>query len=78
MDTNVGKTDRIIRTVVAVILIILGWLILKNNLLGFILNLLASYLLLTMLTSKCWVYRKLNRSTLPRSGPPAASAPTPM
>ena len=61
---NVGKTDRIIRTVVGVIFIAIGWGLLNNGWLGILFNIIAAILLLNALTGKCLVYKLLNFSTL--------------
>jgi len=76
---NIGKNQRIIRIIVGIIFIILGWAILKNNWLGVILNLLAAYLLLTSVTGSCWIYGKMKKSTLKNNSaqPPANQTPPP-
>jgi len=58
---NIGKNQRIIRIILGIIFIILGWAILKNNWLGVILNIIASYLLLTALKGKCWILPLVKR-----------------
>ena len=61
---NVGKIDRIIRAVVGVIFIAIGWGLLNNGWLGIVFNVLGAIALLTALTGKCYLYKLLKISTL--------------
>jgi len=47
-----GKTDKIIRVVLGIVLIVIGWGLLQNNWLGIILNVVAALLLLSAITGK--------------------------
>ena len=64
MKPNEGTTDRIIRLVLGVVLIIIGWPVLGNNTLGIILDIIGVIIIITGITGFCWIYRVLGISTL--------------
>jgi len=64
MKPNEGTTDRIIRLILGVVLIIIGWLGLGNNTLGIILDIIGVILLITGITGFCAIYRILGINTL--------------
>jgi uncharacterized membrane protein HdeD (DUF308 family) len=63
MKPNEGTTDRLIRLIVGVVLIIIGWLVLGNNTLGIILDVVGVILLITGITGFCTVYKILGINT---------------
>ena len=75
---NIGKIDRIARIIIGIILIGIGWGVLKNNWVGFILNMIAAYLLFTSIKGTCYIYAKFGKSTLKGQSPitPKQSPPT--
>ena len=60
MEKNVGKTDKIIRAVLVVILIYLGYMYHW----GFYIA--GVFLLITIMTGLCWPYKLLGINTLKR------------
>ena len=74
---NVGKIDRIIRAIVGIIFIAVGWGIFKNGWLGILFNVLGAILLLNALTGKCLVYKLLKISTLKSSSQTSYTQPPP-
>jgi hypothetical protein len=64
MKTNEGTTDRLIRLILGVVLIIIGWPVLGNNIWGIILDVIGVILLITGITGFCTVYKILGISTL--------------
>jgi uncharacterized membrane protein len=64
MKPNEGTTDRILRIIFGVVLIIIGWSILKNNILGIILDVIGVILVASGITGFCTVYKILGINTL--------------
>jgi membrane-bound ClpP family serine protease len=64
MKPNEGSTDRIIRVIVGIVLIVIGWAVLGNNTLGVILDIIGVILLITAITGFCGIYRLLGISTI--------------
>lgn len=64
MKSNQGSTDRIIRVIVGILLIIIGWPVFGNNALGIILDIIGAILLVTGITGFCGIYRVLGISTI--------------
>jgi len=64
MKPNEGTTDRMVRLVLGVVLIIIGWPVLGNNALGIILDIIGLILLITGITGFCTIYRVLGISTI--------------
>jgi len=64
MKPNEGITDRIIRLIVGVVLIIIGWPVLGNNTLGIILDIIGVILLITVITGFCGLYKIFGINTL--------------
>jgi len=63
MKTNESGTDRVIRIIVGIILIIVGWLALGNNALGVILDIIGIILIITGITGFCLLYTLFGMST---------------
>lgn len=63
MKRNEGSTDRIVRVVLGIVLIIIGWPVLGNSALGIILDVVGVILLVTAITGFCLIYRLLGIST---------------
>jgi hypothetical protein len=63
MKGNESGTDRVIRIIVGIILIILGWFVLGNNTLGVILDIIGLILVITGITGFCLLYTLLGMST---------------
>ena len=64
MKPNEGSIDRIIRVILGIVLIIIGWPVLGNNALGVILDIIGVILLITAITGFCGTYRLLGISTI--------------
>ncbi len=64
MKPNEGSTDRIIRLILGVVLIIIGWALLGNNALGIILDIIGVILIVTGITGFCVLYKVLGMNTL--------------
>lgn len=64
MKPNEGSTDRLIRLILGVVLIIIGWPVLRNNTLGIILDVIGVLLLITGITGFCTVYKILGINTI--------------
>ena len=64
MKPNEGSIDRIIRVILGIVLIIIGWPVLGNNALGVILDIIGVILLITAITGFCGIYRLLGISTI--------------
>ncbi len=71
MKTNEGGADRLIRIIAGVVLFMLGWGILKNNLLGIIFDILGIILFVTGITGFCGLYKLLGVSTKKEETPKA-------
>jgi len=57
MKTNESGADRLIRIIVGILLFILGWLVLKNRVLGIIFDILGIILFVTGITGFCGLYK---------------------
>jgi hypothetical protein len=64
MKPNEGITDRMIRLILGVGLIIIGWAVLKNNTLGIILDVIGVLLLITGITGFCTLYKIFGINTI--------------
>jgi uncharacterized membrane protein HdeD (DUF308 family) len=64
MKPNEGTTDRIVRLILGVVLIIIGWSVLGNSALGIILDIIGVILLITGITGFCAIYKVFGMSTL--------------
>ena len=64
MKPNEGSTDRIVRVILGIVLIIVGWLVLGNSALGVILDIIGVILLITAITGFCLIYRLLGIGTI--------------
>jgi hypothetical protein len=64
MKPNEGTTDRLIRLILGVVLIIIGWPVLGNNTLGIILDIIGVILLITGITGFCGLYKIFGINTL--------------
>ncbi|HEX9911908.1 MAG TPA: DUF2892 domain-containing protein [candidate division Zixibacteria bacterium] len=71
MKSNEGGADRLIRIIAGVVLFMLGWGILKNNLLGIIFDILGIILFVTGITGFCGLYKLLGISTKKEETPKA-------
>ncbi len=56
MKANEGTADRIIRLIVGIILLILGFMVLGNNVLGIILDVIGIILVITAISGFCLLY----------------------
>jgi len=63
MKPNESGADRLIRIIAGIVLFMLGWGILKNNLLGIIFDILGIILFITGITGFCGLYKVLGIST---------------
>jgi len=63
MKTNESGADRLIRIIVGILLFILGWLVLKNRVLGIIFDILGIILFITGITGFCGLYKLFGCST---------------
>jgi len=57
MKQNENNTDRLIRAIVGVVLIGIGWLYLGNNTLGLVFDVLGLVALFTAATGFCLLYK---------------------
>ena len=64
MKPNEGPTDRMVRLILGVVLIIIGWSVLGNSTLGIILDIIGLILVITGITGFCLVYKVFGMSTL--------------
>ena len=64
MKPNEGTTDRMVRLILGVVLIIIGWSVLGNNALGIILDIIGLILLITGITGFCGLYKIFGINTL--------------
>ncbi len=76
MRKNMGTADRVIRTLVAILVAILYFTGVIGGTLALILGIVAVIFLLTSLVSWCPGYLPFGISTAPKE-PPAAAAPKP-
>ena len=63
MKANESGTDRVIRLVLGIILLILGWAVLHNSVLGVILDIIGIILIITGITGFCLLYSVLGINT---------------
>jgi uncharacterized membrane protein HdeD (DUF308 family) len=63
MRSNESSSDRVIRIILGIILIILGWIALGNNTLGVILDIIGIILIITGITGFCLIYTLFGMST---------------
>lgn len=63
MKGNESGSDRVIRIILGIILIILGWFVLSNNTLGVILDIIGIILIITGITGFCLLYTLFGMST---------------
>lgn len=71
MKANESGADRLIRIIAGIVLFMLGWGILKNNLLGIIFDILGIILFVTGITGFCGLYKLLGISTKKEETPKA-------
>ena len=64
MKRNEGSTDRILRVILGIVLIIIGWPVLGNSVLGVVLDVIGVILLVTAITGFCGIYKLLGISTI--------------
>jgi uncharacterized membrane protein HdeD (DUF308 family) len=64
MKPNEGTSDRIIRLILGVVLIIIGWPVLGNNTLGIILDIIGVILLITGIIGFCGLYKIFGINTI--------------
>ena len=64
MKRNEGSTDRIVRVILGIVLIIIGWPVLGNSVLGVVLDVIGVILLITAITGFCTIYRLLGINTI--------------
>ena len=64
MKANQGTTDRIIRLILGIVLIIIGWAVLGNNTPGIIMDIIGVVLIITGITGICGIYKVLGINTL--------------
>jgi len=57
MKQNENTTDRVIRAIVGVVLIGIGWFYLENNTLGIVLDIIGLVALFTAITGFCLLYK---------------------
>lgn len=63
MKPNESGADRLIRIIAGILLFIIGWGVLKNNLLGIIFDILGIILFITGITGFCVLYKPLGINT---------------
>ncbi len=63
MKTNESGADRLIRIIVGILLFILGFLVIKNRVLGIIFDILGIILFITGITGFCSLYKLFGCST---------------
>ena len=63
MKQNESTTDRIIRVIVGVILISIGWFYLDNSAFGIVLDIIGIIVLITALTGFCLLYKLFGNSS---------------
>ena len=74
MEKNMAMADRVIRAVIAVVIVVLYFTGVLNGTLALILGIVAVVFLLTGIISFCPIYKLLGLST---AGPEAPQAPPP-
>jgi len=68
MKANEGKADRIVRFIIGIIFLILGFLVFGNSVLGVILDIIGIILVVTALTGFCVLYTFFGISTKKEKG----------
>lgn len=63
MKTNESGADRLIRIIVGILLFILGFLVIKNRILGIIFDILGIILFITGITGFCGLYKLFGCNT---------------
>jgi len=63
MKANESGTDRVVRFILGIIFLILGWAVLHNNVLGVILDIIGIILIITAITGFCLLYSLLGINT---------------
>jgi membrane-bound ClpP family serine protease len=63
MKANESGTDRVVRFILGIIFLILGWAVLHNNTLGVILDIIGIILIITAITGFCLLYSLLGINT---------------
>jgi len=63
MKTNESGADRLIRIIVGILLFILGWVVLKNRILGIIFDILGIILFITGITGFFGLYNLFGINT---------------
>lgn len=63
VKTNESGADRLIRIILGILLFIIGWVILKNRLLGIIFDIIGVILFITGITGFCGLYKVFGCST---------------
>jgi membrane-bound ClpP family serine protease len=71
LKANESGADRLIRIIAGIVLFMLGWGILKNNILGIIFDILGVILFVTGITGFCGLYKLLGISTKKEETPKA-------
>jgi hypothetical protein len=69
MNKNVGKADRVIRTLIAIVIAILYFTGAVSGILAIILSMLALVFLITSFTGSCPIYSAIGTSTLKKREP---------
>lgn len=69
MKPNEGGADRLIRIILGILLFIIGWGVLKNNLLGIIFDILGIILFITGITGFCGLYKAFGIRTTKEKTP---------
>ncbi len=72
---NVGLIDRIIRIILGVVLIYVGWVVWENNIAGIILDIVGIILIITGIAGYCWLYKLLGIKTCKVCKVPEAEKP---
>lgn len=73
MKPNEGTSDRLIRLILGVVLVIIGWPVLGNNALGIILDIVGVILFLTGITGSCALYKILGAFNQKKNSPAVKS-----
>ncbi len=63
MKANESGADRLIRIILGILLFIIGWVLLKNRVLGIILDVLGVILFITGITGYCGLYKVFGCAT---------------
>ena len=63
MKTNESGADRLIRIIVGILLFILGFMVLKNRVLGIIFDIIGIIIFITGITGFCALYKPFGINT---------------